>query len=91
MMTLNQAIEGFVISLRANGYSCNTIELYKWGLGNLVSQLGNKQIKDISAHDPQEFMLHLQEAPKQSGNGSPLSPASIENIWVAGQPHVRES
>jgi len=67
----SQAVDGFLLSLRSNGYSNSTIQIYKWGL----SKLPDKQLASIRKEDLQEVFTSLYN--------SNLSMASIENIWIA--------
>jgi integrase/recombinase XerD len=85
-MKLRKGIEGFLISSTADGFSPNTIDLYKWGLDILVESLGNPKIADITKIDLQSFMVWLQSGyvtKRSNKNNDPLAPSSRENVWIA--------
>jgi integrase/recombinase XerD len=85
-MKLSKALEGFSISLAADGYSQNTIQVYKWGLGIVEDYLTNPNVKEITSKDLIKFMAWVQSEyipDRKNKDKSPLSPASIENIWIA--------
>ena len=85
-MKFSKAVEGFLISKAADGYSQNTIEVYQWGLRILNGHLKPIDVSKITPVDLQRFMVWLQNGyePKRSGGDtSPLTAASRENIWIA--------
>ena len=85
-MKFSKAVEGFLISLSADGYSENTIDLYKWGLALVNQRIKDRHLSDITIGDLKMFMAWLQHeySPNRfGGDNSPLKPASIENVWIA--------
>ena len=59
-MKLSKAVEGFVFALLADGYSTNTVEVYKWALVRLGRYLKNPQVDAIELAD---LMGPLQSFP----------------------------
>ncbi|MFC1936714.1 tyrosine-type recombinase/integrase, partial [Chloroflexota bacterium] len=85
-MKLSKAVNGYMISKSADGYSENTLDLYKWGLDLLSKFLKNPNVEKTTDKDLQAFMVWLKNGytPNRSnGNTTPLAPASRENIWIA--------
>lgn len=85
-MKLSKALGGFFIAKAADGYSQNTLNLYQWGLELLSTFLKDPEAEKITAKNLQSFMVWLQKDYKPNrpnGDTSPLSPASLENIWIA--------
>jgi integrase/recombinase XerD len=85
-MNFSKALEGYFISMAADGYSQNTIELYRWGLELLQDFLEDPKVEDINKNDLQNFMAYLQNEYVYQRPGydpKPLAPASIENIWIS--------
>jgi len=74
-MILTEAIEGFVLTLRADGYSHNTVDLYIWALDKLTEHLSNSDVEDITLNDLRGFMI------MQSDAG--YAGSSVENMWKA--------
>ena len=79
-MKLSRAVSGFLLSLAADGYSENTIDLYSWALKILIECLGDPNLAKISSKDMQSFMAWVQDGYRPQNK---LAPASIENIWIA--------
>lgn len=85
-MKLTKAVEGFIFSMKADGFSDNTLGVYEWALNLLGGYLNDKSVEKIVEKDLQKFMVWLRQdyQPKRmNGNISPLAPASVENIWIA--------
>jgi integrase/recombinase XerD len=85
-MSLSKAIEGFLISRAAEGYSQETLKIYRWALSAIVEFLDDPEIKSITSTELQSFYAYLQNdyIPRRTnGDTSPLKPRSIENAWTA--------
>ena len=85
-MKLSTALDGFFLSMAADGYSRNTIDVYQWGLGILCNYLDDPIVEKISPNNMIQFMAWVQTEyipDRKNKDRSPLSPASIENIWIA--------
>jgi integrase/recombinase XerD len=85
-MQLSKAIEGYVFSALAEGYSSLTLNVYRSALGTLAEYLGDKQVQDISVDDLRGFMAYLvtgyvPERINNPENTSPLSTASHHRYW----------
>jgi len=74
VLTFQQAVEGFLLDLHAEGYSQSTIDIYKWGLNKFKPHIPIKLI-DISKND----LLITYSALRSEE----LKPASIQNVWIA--------
>jgi site-specific recombinase XerD len=84
-MVLSKAVEGFLITRTAEGYSQDTLRIYKWALSNLVEYLGDPEIKAVTATNLQAFYAYLQNEyvpQRRNGDLSPQKPRSIENAWT---------
>lgn len=85
-MLLSKAIAGFMLELRADDFSPNTIAVYSWALQLLINFVGDKELASIGESDVKAFWAFLKDEykPNRPGGGSePLSPASRQNVWVA--------
>ena len=85
-MKLSKAVEGFIFARLADGYSPNTMDVYKWALVRLERYLENPEVVAIKLDDLRRFMLFMRAEYKPSrmnGDESPLSGSSMENIWKA--------
>ena len=85
-MLLSKAVEGFLISRSAEGYSQETLKIYRWALSTMADYLGNPEMKAVTSADLQAFYAYLQKeyVPRRTnGDKSPLKPRSIENAWTA--------
>jgi integrase/recombinase XerD len=83
-MKLSKAMEGFVLNIRAEGYSPATIVLYKVVLTNLSKYLKNPEVNKIKLIDLTSYMVYLRDEYKPrrfGGNVSRLSDSSIQNHW----------
>ena len=65
------AVDGFLLSIQAEGYSPETIKIYKWGLEKLRAP---EDLNDLNKKHLQETFSRLYKE---------LSPASIDNVWIA--------
>jgi integrase/recombinase XerD len=81
---LTKAIEGFILSRRAEGISPNTILIYRWTFQRLLEYLGDQDIHAIHNEDIQRFYLWLQtdyKPTRKNGDESALKPSSVEKAW----------
>ncbi|MCX7977033.1 MAG: phage integrase N-terminal SAM-like domain-containing protein, partial [Bellilinea sp.] len=62
-LLLFQAIEGFLMARRADGYSPQTVEQYQWALSMLKKQIEDKPLQQVSVDDLRRFMASVQENP----------------------------
>ncbi len=74
-LLLSQAIEGFFIARRADGYSPKTLYQYDWALKMLL-EMGDLPIKQIDTEYLRRFMASVQQKPS-------LSSSSVFHIWKA--------
>lgn len=74
-LLLSDALQGFYMARRADGYSPDTIEQYSWALSKWILFMGDKDVHDCSLEDGRRFIVHTQ--------GTNLSPASVFHIWKA--------
>lgn len=72
---LSQALEGFYMSRRADGYSPKTLEQYSWALSRLLALIGDRSVGSYTPDDLRRFIVHEQERK--------LSPVSIFHTWKA--------
>lgn len=85
-MVFDQAIQGFLFSLRANGYSQATLELYGYLLRTLAAFLNNPPIGKITHNDLVRYFAYLrgEYTPRRSdGDLAPLSGSTLQNHWKA--------
>ena len=72
-LTFEKAVEGFLLTLHAEGYSQSTIAIYKWGLYKL-SNFTPINLQEVKKE-------HLLEA-FSTFRDMDLKPASLQNIWT---------
>jgi len=85
-MLLSQAIYGFTIARTAEGYSSNTLDMYKWALQLLGNYLDDPDPAEVTYKELQSFFAYLATdyiPSRSNGDKSPLSRRSVENIWTA--------
>lgn len=85
-MKLSKAIEGLLFSLKADGYSQATIDLYGYMLDTLVEFLGDPEIDSISKNDLTRYFAFLRtdyQPKRKSGSLAPLSGSTLQNHWKA--------
>jgi site-specific recombinase XerD len=86
MMQLKKAIDGFLLSCSAEGYSKHTISDYGINLKRFAKQLGNPDVTKISKKDVTSFFAWLREdyqPRRMNGDLSPLKPATLNRAWGA--------
>ncbi len=74
-LLLSQTIEGFLIARRADGYSPQTIDQYRWAL-SMLRQVVDKPLRQVTVDDLRRFMASVQENPR-------LSRTSVFHVWKA--------
>lgn len=87
-MELHKAIEGFLIARTADGYSPETLKMYRWALELISTQLGEMEVGAIRASDLERFWNWVRtdyRPTRMSGDTSPLTGRSLENIWTASR------
>jgi len=70
---LSQTIEGFLMARRADGYSPQTLNQYKWAL-DMLTAFVDKPIRQITVDNLRAFLAHIQSNPN-------LSRTSVFHIW----------
>jgi integrase/recombinase XerD len=84
-MKLKRAISGFILTKEAE-ISHQTIKLYSRYLDHLSQYLGDPNIEEITETEVQSFFLFMKNdyIPARSrDDGSRLSGASLDNIWIS--------
>lgn len=74
-LLLSQALEGFYLARRADGYSPDTIDQYDWALSRWLKFIGDKPVKEVTSTDARAYLGQL--------HGGSLSATSIFHIWKA--------
>jgi integrase/recombinase XerD len=86
-MSLSVALDGFFRTRTADGYSPNTLEMYRWALGLMERFLENNLlVAEIKPENLQDFFIWLRDDYKPNrtnGKTDPLTGRSLENIWTA--------
>jgi integrase/recombinase XerD len=85
-MNMSQALEGFLFSLKADGYSQATIDLYYFMLKTLSNFLGDREVSKISPNDLTRYFAYLRSdyiPRRKSGSNTPLSGSTLQNHWKA--------
>jgi integrase/recombinase XerD len=85
-MKLSLASEGFMLALRAGGYSKSTIDLYRYVLEYLIEFLEDPEVEKIRLTDLNRYFVWLQEEyqpRRKSGDNQPLSGGTLQNHWTA--------
>lgn len=85
-MKLSTALDGFEIARLADGYSQNTLDIYRWALERLIQFASDPHIESITHADLRAFMGWLRNdyiPTRPNGDTSALSGSSLENAWKA--------
>jgi site-specific recombinase XerD len=85
-MKISYALNGFLDAKAADGYSLETLAMYKWGLSLLGNFLADKEIEAVTHLEIQQFFGWLRDGyipTRRNLKTGPLTPRSIENIWTA--------
>ena len=83
-MKLSKAIQGFLITIGADGYSPATITLYKGCTGVMLKYLGDKEVEDITTQDLRSYIYFIRHDYKPlrfGGDQRRLSPSAVDNYW----------
>ena len=84
-MLLSDAIAGFLMFTRAEGFSEGTVKLYRFNLDILLRKLGDREMNKITETDLRGFFVYLREVyHKEKGHpDKPLAGATLRNFWKA--------
>ena len=85
-MKMQDAIQGYLISITADGYSPNTIAMYKRRINQLCKFLDNPEIEKITERDLQTwlgFMRNDYKPTRPDGNTRPLAPGTLNVCYRA--------
>jgi len=85
-LKISQAVQGFLQYKAAEALSPRTIEGYQHDLQKWIEHIGNVDVAKISAESLRAYLvwLHTEYKPRRfNGNTEPLSPKTINNIWVS--------
>lgn len=85
-MILSQAADGFLLSLRAGGYSRATVDLYRYVMDCLVAYLADPPLNQIKPNDLKKYFVYLQDEYKprrKAPSGKALSGSTLQNHWKA--------
>ena len=84
-MLLSDAIAGFLMFTRAEGFSEGTVKLYTFNLAILLRHLGDREIEKVTETDLRGFFVYLREVyHKEKGHeDKPLAGATLRNYWKA--------
>ncbi|HOZ37313.1 MAG TPA: tyrosine-type recombinase/integrase [Anaerolineaceae bacterium] len=85
-MNLSKATEGLFFSLKADGYSQATIDLYRIMLKNLTEFLDDPEVQNITTYDLTRYFAFLRsdyQPQRKSGSIAPLSGSTLQNHWKA--------
>jgi integrase/recombinase XerD len=85
-MNMTRALEGFLFTLKVEGYSLATIDLYRIMLTTLTNFLGDREVSKIAPNDLTRYFGYLRGGyipRRQGGNDAPLSGSTLRNHWKA--------
>jgi integrase/recombinase XerD len=85
-MKMQDAIQGYIISITADGYSPNTIIIYKRRLKQLCDYLKNPEVEVVTTQDLQEwlgFMRKEYKPTRPNGDTKPLAPGTLNVCYRA--------
>jgi integrase/recombinase XerD len=83
-MKLSEALEGFLLSRRAGGFSLSTIALDRYVLHQVIAFLEDPEVKSITLKDLNRYFVYLQDdyVPKRkNGSEARLSGGTLQNHW----------
>ncbi len=85
-MKFSEALAGFLFSLKAEGYSVSTVDLYRIMLNTLITFLQDPEVNTITSQDLIRYFAYLRTdyTPRRNGdNRTPLSGSTLQNHWKA--------
>ena len=85
-MRLEKAIQGYLVSCSAGGYSPHTINDYRINLERMSGHLGNPEMDSVTPQDLNRFFSWLRtgyQPKRMNGDISPLKPVTISKSWCA--------
>jgi site-specific recombinase XerD len=85
-MNLTSGLDGFLFTLKADGYSPATVDLYRIMLTTLVGFLQDREVSDIAPNELTRYFAYLRSnyAPRRHGcNDAPPSGSTLQNHWKA--------
>lgn len=85
-MNITCALEGFLFTLKADGYSPATVDLYRIMLTTLAGFLNDREVAKITPADLTRYFAYLRSdyTPRRQGsNNAPLSGSTLQNHWKA--------
>ncbi len=85
-MKFTTALDGYILSLKAEGYSQATVDLYTIMLNTLNDFLENPDVSEISSYDLTSYFAYLRSdyvPRRQNGSSEPLSGSTLQNHWKA--------
>ncbi|PKO05655.1 MAG: hypothetical protein CVU41_11350 [Chloroflexi bacterium HGW-Chloroflexi-3] len=85
-MRLNKAVDLFLLTIKSNGFSKETVKLYQWSLDFIINKLEKPELASITPDDLTTFWnwIRNEYTPKrQNKRIEPLAGRSLENLWTA--------
>ena len=83
-MNMTSALDGFLFTLKADGYSPATVDLYRIMLNTLAGFLQDQEVSEIAPNDLTRYFTYLRgdyTPRRQGGNDAPLSGSTLQNHW----------
>lgn len=89
-MTVNEAIEVFLKEQKARGNSLKTISSYKANLNRFYEFIGDIEVKSINKKTIMDFIIYLQEKPKNTGHSKKKVDNDIKISSVTVRSYTRD-
>lgn len=89
-MTVNEAIEVFLKEQKARGNSVKTISSYKANLNRFYEFIGDMDVKNINKKTIMDFIIYLQEKPKNTGHSKKKVDNDIKISSVTVRSYTRD-
>ena len=83
-MKMTQAIQGFLFTLRADGYSQATIDPYNYVLARLTGFLNDPEVHTVQPAYLTRYFAYLRTEyipSRKNGSHAPLSGSTLQNHW----------